>query len=44
MKEKMEEKSGEKRGKRAYEKPAFGSEELFGVNVLACANVGLGCW
>jgi hypothetical protein len=44
MKEKMEEKIGKKRGKRPYEKPAFGSEELFEVNVLACAKVGLGCW
>jgi hypothetical protein len=35
----MEEKIGKKREKRPYEKQAFGSEELFEVNVLACDKV-----
>ena len=39
MKEKMEEKIGEKRGKRPYEKPLFRSEELFEVSVLACGKI-----
>jgi hypothetical protein len=38
MKEKMEEKKGEKREKGPYEKPAFGSEELFETAVLACTK------
>ena len=37
-KERMKEKSGKKREKRPYEKPAFGSGELFETNVLACAK------
>ena len=35
----MEERIGKKREKRPYEKPAFGSEELFESNVLACGKV-----
>ena len=38
MKEKMEEKIGKKREKGPYEKPAFGSEELFETAVLACTK------
>jgi hypothetical protein len=38
-KEKLEEKIGKKREKRPYEKPAFGSEELFETAVLACGKL-----
>jgi hypothetical protein len=38
MKEKLEKKIGNKMEKRPYEKPTFGSEELFETAVLACAR------
>jgi hypothetical protein len=38
MKEKLEEKIGNTMKKRPYEKPAFGSEELFETAVLACSK------
>jgi hypothetical protein len=43
MKEKLEEKIGNKRGKRPYEKPLFRSEELFETAVLACTKRPQAC-